>query len=84
MSSPCNRRWYRKALCLGMDTQDFFVHGKRQIEAAKEICADCVVRAECLNAAMLEEIGLGETRTFGIRGGMTAAERAVLRQDQVA
>lgn len=48
------------------------------VRAAKEICARCPVKAECLAIARRAEDGRATMSRYGIYGGLTAAERAHL------
>ena len=48
------------------------------VREAKEICAQCPVKAECLAIAMRAEAGKAAMRRHGIYGGLTAAERGHL------
>lgn len=59
----------------------FFAHDsetnserERREVAAKEVCAACSVRAQCLDYAMRSEL------RYGIWGGLTESERATLRR----
>lgn len=74
--------WRLSAACDGMDTDIWFpvsesgkfTNGGRRpenaaVQAAKGICGMCEVRQACLEDA----IAVGDS--YGIRGGMTAAER---------
>jgi WhiB family transcriptional regulator, redox-sensing transcriptional regulator len=66
-------RWRKLAACRGMDTDFFFPGGstgndRERISLAKQVCAGCPVRAECLEFA----IGTGSA---GIFGGTTDLER---------
>lgn len=73
--------WADNAACQGEDRELFFVHDRRHPHAAKEalsICATCPVKQECLEAAIVEEQGLGYGYRYGIRGGTTPTERWVL------
>ncbi|MFD4943058.1 WhiB family transcriptional regulator [Streptomyces sp. NPDC058409] len=45
---------------------------------ARQICATCPVRPECLTSAMTEEGNADHHRRAGVRGGLTPAERASL------
>jgi hypothetical protein len=45
------------------------------IREAKQICAGCPARQPCLDNAMAEETNEYRSRIFGIRGGLTPAER---------
>ncbi len=72
--------WRDLAACNGADNALFFPTGSEDVatmSAAKEICAACPVRAECLSYAV-------ETnQTEGIWGGHTPAERRKYRRDFV-
>jgi len=72
-----DRDWQHRASCLGTDTERFFspdgergnVRAQRE-HAAKQICQDCPVLAECRTHA------LAATEAYGIWGGMSENERA--------
>jgi len=72
-----DRDWQHRASCRGTDTERFFspdgergsVRAQRE-HAAKQICQDCPVLAECRTHA------LTATEAYGIWGGMSANERA--------
>ncbi|WTL15424.1 WhiB family transcriptional regulator [Kribbella sp. NBC_01505] len=71
--------WILSAACQDEDPELFFPIGTTgpsllQTEAAKRICAQCPVRAECLAWAL--ESG----QDAGIWGGLTEVERRHLRQ----
>jgi WhiB family redox-sensing transcriptional regulator len=61
--------WTDQANCKGVDTNLFFAErgGVVDINAAKAVCADCPVRAECLEAGRREE--------FGVWGGLSRRQR---------
>lgn len=74
--------WRLQAACSGMDPEEFFPVGdgddpnspgrpeRQAVKQVKAICDDlCPVRQACLEDA----IAVGDS--YGIRGGMTAAER---------
>lgn len=68
------------ALCRGLDGEAFFPMGRpgspgfeRHALAARAVCADCPVRADCLAFAL--EQGLDE----GILGGLDPAQRRAIR-----
>lgn len=74
--------WMAYGLCHETDPEVFFEQGhdtrpgwERQ---AKRICAGCPVRQECLDYALEHE------EPFGVWGGLTEAERSVLRDRQIA
>lgn len=73
--------WQERAACRNGDDHLFFEPDNewpqaraRREEAAKKVCADCPVQAECLRFA---EAGWGE---FGVWGGTTQRERANRRR----
>lgn len=70
--------------CRGEDTSLFYrgegeSTGARdsRVEKAKALCHGCQARGECLEAAMAEEKAGGGR--YGIRGGLTEAERTSLQ-----
>lgn len=71
--------WRTRAACRAEDPELFFPLGsagpesERQSRQAKEVCARCMVRFDCLEFAVVN----GETE--GIWGGMTPAERLRIR-----
>ncbi len=72
--------WRTLAACRGVATDLFFPAGDvapepvAQAERAKAICAECVVREECLQFALTTR------QEFGIWGGTTESERRTLRR----
>lgn len=74
--------WMADAACRGVDTAIFFPDTRSPnayayIEA-RQICAGCEVRTECLEHALASE-----TRNFdtvGMWGGMTSKERKALKR----
>jgi WhiB family redox-sensing transcriptional regulator len=69
-----NEDWTALAKCKQASPDELFVRGAEQ-HKAKQICAGCPVRAECLAEA------LDNRMEGGVWGGMTERERrAVLRQ----
>ena len=67
--------WHRDAACRGYADLFFPTRGQA-IEPAKAICARCLVRDECLAAAL--EMGDG-----GVWGGTSASERKKLRRPRI-
>lgn len=68
MKSP---QWFAKASCKGLDASLFFGEGHDvSVITAKEICATCPVRIECLEYA----VELNEY-DFGIWGGVSPRHR---------
>lgn len=79
--------WHAGALCANRTDLDpvFFPErggNARVNKEAKEFCGNCPVRLGCLTAALDEEKGLPALARFGVRGGMTSAERARLEFGQ--
>ena len=71
--------WRGHAACRDTETAFFFPNGETgealvQAEAAKAVCADCPVRLECLEFAMVTN------QPYGIFGGLTESERKLLRR----
>jgi WhiB family redox-sensing transcriptional regulator len=71
--------FFDDAACRGVDTSVFFPASDAQAGPAKEICATCPVREECLEFAL-------ETRPAdGVWGGLTPIERhRLIRRRQKA
>ena len=61
--------WRMRAACRAADPGLFFPELGESAKAAKQICADCPVRAECLAFA----VASGER--FGVFGGLSERER---------
>ncbi|MFQ6145803.1 WhiB family transcriptional regulator [Streptomyces sp. SID10815] len=69
--------WLRSAACVGEDPELFFPVGtigpaRRDIAAAKRVCARCPVITQCLSFA------LGNGQTAGVWGGTCEEERVAL------
>lgn len=72
--------WRSHAVCRDTSPELFFPIGVTglaidQIDAAKEICGQCPVTAECL------EFALATNQESGVWGGTTEEERRKLRKD---
>jgi WhiB family redox-sensing transcriptional regulator len=63
------------ANCRDEPTSTFFVDRGGSTKRAREVCGGCVVRGECLDAAMADE------NLEGFWGGTSAGERSQLRRD---
>jgi len=66
--------WRSAGACLSADPDIFFPistkgPGEKQISRAKLICAECVVKRECLEFAMAHDL------SYGIWGGSTPVDR---------
>lgn len=69
-----NEEWTVQARCKESRPDELFVRGAEQ-HRAKQVCAGCPVRAECLAEALDNNI------EWGVWGGLTERERrAVLRK----
>lgn len=74
--------WRERAACVGQNPEWWYADAKdaksiANARAALLICqGQCPVRQECLDAALKEEVATGRSYRFGIRGGLTASQRA--------
>lgn len=76
---------WAKAACLGGDRELWFVEGNDSTanadrRTAKQTCLICPIRPGCLDSAMAEEDGRGESGRYGIRGGLSGKQRYALSQ----
>ena len=67
------RNWARKALCLDMETEDFFPKRGESTKHVKAICRSCPVVKPCL------EFAIRNTEKFGVWGGTSERERRKMR-----
>ena len=65
------RDWAQHAVCIKTEPDALFVPGAAQ-QAAKRVCRDCAVIAECLADS------LDNHTEFGVWGGMTERQRRAL------
>lgn len=76
--------WRERAACRNCDPELFFPvsdigPGSQQVADAKAVCAQCPVRAKCL------EFALDNGLDYGVFGGLTGDERrALVRRDRRA
>lgn len=65
-----------RAACAGMDPELFFAHALSvdQIDKAKAICAECPLKASCLQGA------LERGEQYGVWGGTDEAERRSMKR----
>ena len=70
---PTDYKWMQFAACKNFGPE-LFHNDDRKAKGAKSICADCVVKEDCLNYALEERIH------EGVWGGMTATERQSYRR----
>ena len=68
--------WQDLANCRGADPDLFFPERGASTRAAKGICRECAVRAECLEFAIVS------SEKFGIWGGMSERERRRIRRQR--
>lgn len=61
--------WRQDAACAGEDPDLFFSGDDASVRAAKQVCATCPVRADCLETA------LAVNEMHGVWGGMAEGER---------
>jgi WhiB family redox-sensing transcriptional regulator len=67
--------WQDRANCLGVNPDLFFPERGASSVEAKKVCAECVVRLECLDYALVH----GEK--FGIWGGTSERQRRRMRRN---
>lgn len=70
-------RWQDDALCAQTDPEAFFPEKGGSIETAKQICAMCDVREQCLKYAMDNNFDYD-----GIFGGLSPRNRRKLRENR--
>lgn len=70
--------WRDLAECFGQDTSLFFPDSEADAKPALAICAECPVRAECL------EWALASRQDDGVWGGMVGRDRIRLRRQRQA
>jgi WhiB family redox-sensing transcriptional regulator len=73
-TSDTRRRWSVHALCATSDPEIFFPPSESPAAEARQICAQCPVRRQCLAYA----VTAGEP--YGIWGGLGPDERRSLRR----
>lgn len=70
-----NRHWRQQASCAGFDTEMFFPKPGHSVHPMiKKACANCPVKAECLEFALE-----GRQELVGFWAGTTGADRRTLR-----
>jgi WhiB family transcriptional regulator, redox-sensing transcriptional regulator len=74
MTTILTHEWWRTASCRDAEPELFFpisatAASRAQVQRAKQICASCPVRLECLSYA------LDNRQEQGIWGGLTEEER---------
>ena len=73
--------WMTRAACAGQPTDIFFpetvgIANDRVYDQAREFCARCDVRYECLKMALTLETA--DVRRYGVWGGLSPEEREQL------
>ena len=72
-------QWMRRGRCKDMDPAIFFPNDGVGVQVAQRICAECPVRAECLDYALDNRVD------HGVWGGASERERRrLLRQRRLA
>lgn len=69
-----NIGWQERALCQMYDPETFFPEKGGSSRAAKQICARCEVKGECLEWAITQDV------PFGVWGGLSERERRRLKR----
>ena len=69
--------WRDKAVCAEVDPTLFFPKKGDSAREAKQVCAGCPVRTECLEYALGRE-------PHGVWGGLTVVERRALQRRRSA
>lgn len=70
--------WSDLGACRGMDSDVFFPGRGDSTQLGKRVCAECEVRAACLEAA------LANGEVYGIWGGTSEADRRQIRRERRA
>jgi WhiB family redox-sensing transcriptional regulator len=71
--------WMRQGRCKDMDPTIFFPNDGVGVQVAQRICAECTVRQECLEYALVNRVD------HGVWGGASERERRrLLRQRRLA
>jgi WhiB family transcriptional regulator, redox-sensing transcriptional regulator len=73
--APLVARWRELAACRGADLNLFFPGRGETTGLARQACAQCPVRQQCLEYAVSNRI------VYGIWGGLTGPERRALQSD---
>jgi WhiB family redox-sensing transcriptional regulator len=73
---PNRPRWMQDAACRGRGVDAFFDDDPARVDAARGICADCPVRAQCL------EFALADRSLTGIWAGTDDGERRRIRRER--
>ena len=68
-ATPDEYAWMFHARCRGINPAEFFPSDGTGVESAQRVCAECPVRAECLEYALVHRI------EHGVWGGASERER---------
>jgi WhiB family transcriptional regulator, redox-sensing transcriptional regulator len=68
-------RWRERAACRGVRIEVFFPGRGETAGTARQVCARCPVRPQCLEFAVSNRI------VYGVWGGLTGPERRALQSD---
>lgn len=68
--------WVKRAACRGKNNSIFFPEGTAGVKLAKQYCARCEVRNECLEYALLNRI------EQGVWGGTSERQRTALLKER--
>lgn len=68
--------WKEQALCAQTDPEAFFPDKGGSTRSAKQTCAGCLVREECLEAALARD------ERFGIWGGLSERDRRKIKHQR--
>lgn len=69
-----SERWQERAICSQVDPELFFPNKGQSSREAKKVCAECPVKAECLEYALTNHL------TSGVYGGLSERERSKLKK----
>ena len=71
--------WRGQAKCVGVERELFFASvPSPEVQIAKQVCADCPVRAQCLDYALRVEPVHRWQQRHGVWGGLDPQEREAL------
>lgn len=76
MDSYRDGAWENDASCKGADTERFFRDLSPIDAMTKKMCALCLVKTQCLEAALSEE--RAAKQRYGYRGGKTPHQRKMI------
>lgn len=71
--------WRERARCRGLAPSFFMGNNTPR---ALQLCIGCPARLDCLAAALREEANQDRDLMYGVRGGLTAAERHQVLADE--